>query len=119
MATRRRLMPPARASAIHLPVLRPTPPLLLPPLPTPSALHGGGRGFHPLLAVPALAKLLLVKKVGIWGAYGATKVYGWPRVTRNLLKFNQVCLGGAVGQSGCRVAGVRGTDRSPEAAANH
>ena len=37
----------------------------------------------------ALAKLLVVKKVGFWGAYGATKVYGWPRVTRRLLKFNQ------------------------------
>lgn len=37
----------------------------------------------------AMAKLLLVKKVGFWGAYGATKVYGWPRVTRALLKFNK------------------------------
>lgn len=48
------------------------------------------RQIHPLLALPALAKLLLVKKVGFWGAFAATKVYGWPNVTRRLLKFNKL-----------------------------
>ena len=48
----------------------------------------GRREFHPILAAGALAKLLMVKKVGFWGAYGATKVYGWEKVARKLLKFN-------------------------------
>lgn len=53
------------------------------------------RGFFhiPLMgagmAIAGIAKVLMVKKVGFWGAYGATKVYGWPRVCRNLLKFNR------------------------------
>ena len=41
------------------------------------------------MALAGVAKVLLFKKVGFWGAYGATKVYGWPRVTRTLLKFNR------------------------------
>ena len=55
----------------------------------------GGPPRRGILHVPiiagaaALAKLLVVKKVGFWGAYGATKVYGWPRVARRLLKFNK------------------------------
>ena len=49
------------------------------------------RSFHPLFAgIPALAKLLVVKKVGFWGGLQAANAYGWPRITRRLLKFNKL-----------------------------
>ena len=55
--------------------------------------HGQPIVHLPFMAAGAgaahLAKILLFKKVGFWGAYGATKVYGWPRVTRTLLQYNK------------------------------
>jgi hypothetical protein len=48
--------------------------------------------FVPFIAaaVPGLAKLLLLKKVGFWGGLQAAKAYGWPKIARKLIQFNKL-----------------------------
>lgn len=47
------------------------------------------RRFHPAVLGWGATKLLVTKKIGFWGGFQAANVYGWPRIARQLLKFNK------------------------------